>query len=101
MCQPDYTTTSLDAALVRLVRPGGRIVSVTNHVEVPHESRVAAAHVLVRNDPRDLESLVALVDDGAIELAVTEHHALAELSGLHRRGENGEIRGRVVIVSRA
>ncbi|MFI6031799.1 NADP-dependent oxidoreductase [Amycolatopsis magusensis] len=118
----DYTTTSLgDAldgpvdllfnlvglpkaegdALVRLVKPGGRVVSVTNHLDVPHESRVRAAHVLVRNDPRDLQALVSLVDDGEIELDVTEHHALAELPRIHRRGENGEIRGKVVIVIRA
>ncbi|MGY6653013.1 NADP-dependent oxidoreductase [Amycolatopsis sp. TRM77291] len=109
----DYTTTSLEgqvdvvlnlvgldeprsAALAALVRPGGRIVSVTNEFETPIAERVVA-----RNDSAQLAELVALVDSGAITVEVAERHRLTELASLHRRSEAGDIRGKVVVLPRS
>ncbi|WP_340681985.1 NADP-dependent oxidoreductase [Amycolatopsis coloradensis] len=110
----DYTTTSLgnaldgqvdvvlnlvgldeprSAALASLVRPGGRIVSVTNEFKAPITTRVVA-----RNDSAQLAELVTLVDSGTITVEITERHLLSALASLHRRSEAGGIRGKVVVL---
>ncbi|GAB3742059.1 NADP-dependent oxidoreductase [Amycolatopsis oliviviridis] len=86
------------AALVPLVRPGGRLVSVTNEIEAPPAGGVTTARVVVRNDPAQLAGLVALVDSGAMSVEVTESHSLHDLASLHRRSETGDIRGKVIVV---
>lgn len=110
----DYTTTSLgealdgqvdvvlnlvgldearSAALAALVRPGGRIVSVTNEFDAPNAARVVA-----RNDSAHLAELVALVDSGTIAVEVTERHGFSALASLHRRSEQGGIRGKIIVL---
>ncbi len=79
-------------ALAALVRPGGRIVSVTNEFETPIAERVVA-----RNDSAHLVELVALVDSGTITVEVTERHGFSALTSLHRRSEAGGIRGKIIV----
>lgn len=85
------------AALVPLVRRGGRIVSVTNPFEPPAGSGVTAAHMVARNDPAQLSKLVELVDAGTVTVAVSATHRLADLATVHRLGEAGLLRGKVLI----
>ncbi|GAA3039133.1 hypothetical protein GCM10020229_57900 [Kitasatospora albolonga] len=86
------------AALVPLVRRGGRIVSVATPVEPSHDAGVSAVHLVARNDVADLAALVGLVDAGAVRLDISSARPLSELAEVHRLGEAGLIRGKVLIV---
>lgn len=92
----DYTLTSLpqDADVVlNLVGTadlpaGGRKVSITTKV---------GTHVVTRYDRAELAELVALVESGELALDVTEVLPLDAIAEVHRRGEVGDIRGKIVL----
>ncbi|MCX4744938.1 NADP-dependent oxidoreductase [Kitasatospora sp. NBC_01287] len=86
------------AALVPLVRPGGRIVSIATPVEPPADAGVTALHMVARNDPGQLAALVELVDAGVITIDISESHPLSALADVHRRSAAGRIRGKVIII---
>jgi NADPH:quinone reductase-like Zn-dependent oxidoreductase len=82
-------------ALPLLVRPGGRVVTVATPVEPTVD--VSARHMVVRNDPACLETLVDLVDAGVIRLDISDRRDLADLPKLHRLSEAGGLRGKVIV----
>lgn len=86
------------AALASAVRPGGRIVSIATPVESPADAGVSAMHMVARNDVVQLAALVELVDAGEVALDISASHPLADLADVHRLGEAGRIRGKVVII---
>ncbi|MBB5624511.1 NADP-dependent oxidoreductase [Sphaerisporangium krabiense] len=115
----DYTATSLAEALdapvdvllnlvpippeaardlVRLVRPGGEIVSITAPFDPPPGAGVTAAHFVTRDDVDQLTAIAALVDDGALRVHVTAAHPLSALAHVHRESEAGRLHGKVVVV---
>jgi NADPH:quinone reductase-like Zn-dependent oxidoreductase len=83
------------AALVPLVRAGGRIVTVATPIDGSPD--VAAWHMVTRNDPADLAALVRLVDTGVLRLTITGRRTLADLPELHRLAETGGIRGKIIV----
>jgi NADPH:quinone reductase-like Zn-dependent oxidoreductase len=85
-------------ALASAVRPGGRIVSIATPVEPPAGAGVKAMHMVARNDVEHLAALVELVDAGVVTLDISASHPLADLADVHRLGEAGLIRGKVVII---
>ncbi|MGV9554802.1 NADP-dependent oxidoreductase [Streptomyces sp. NPDC003401] len=87
------------AALASAVRPGGRIVSIATPVEPPADAGVRAMHMVARNDVVQLAALVELVDAGEVALDISASRPLADLADVHRLGEAGRIRGKVVIIS--
>ena len=82
-------------ALPGLVRPGGRVVTVATPVEPTTDVR--AWHMVVRNDPACLATLVDLVDSGALRLDISARRDLADLPDLHRLCEAGRLRGKVIV----
>ena len=85
------------AALVPLVRPGGRIVTVATPIEAPESSEVTAWHMVTRNDPGDLAALVRLVDAGTLRLVITARRGLRDLPELHRLAESGGTHGKIIV----
>jgi NADPH:quinone reductase-like Zn-dependent oxidoreductase len=83
------------AALVPLVRPGGRIVTVATPVEAT--AGVRAWHMVTRNDPADLATLVRLVDEGVLRLVITARRTLADLPELHRLAASGGTHGKIIV----
>ncbi|MEZ0089196.1 NADP-dependent oxidoreductase [Streptacidiphilus sp. EB129] len=86
------------AALVPLVRPGGRIVSIATPVEPPADAGVTAMHMVARNDVAQLAALVELVDAGAVTIDISQSRPLADLADIHRSSDAGRTRGKVVII---
>ncbi|MBC9711292.1 NADP-dependent oxidoreductase [Streptomyces sp. TRM66268-LWL] len=102
------------AALVSLVRPGGRIVSIATPIDVAMPIDIAASgdsspsgaaapdvtslHMVARNDPTDLSALIALVDAGKVAVDVSATYPLSRLAEVHRLGETGRIRGKVLVI---
>ncbi|MDX2296707.1 MULTISPECIES: NADP-dependent oxidoreductase [Streptomyces] len=86
------------AALVPLVRRGGRIVSIATPVVPPLDAGVSATHMVARNDVADLRALVDLVDAGVLRVDISASRPLAELADVHRQSQAGRIRGKVLIV---
>ncbi len=80
------------AALVPLVGPGGRIVSIATPMDPPTDAGAAAMHMVARDDVAHLAALVDLVDAGALIIDVSESRLLADLADLadvHRLSEAG------------
>ncbi len=87
------------AALARVVRPGGRIVSIAGPVEAAPDvaPEVTSLHMVARNDPADLSALIALVDEGVVAVDISETHPLSALAEVHRLAEASRIRGKVLV----
>ncbi|MGI5242620.1 NADP-dependent oxidoreductase [Dactylosporangium sp. CA-139066] len=83
--------------LARLVKPDGRIVSVTNKVEVPGGSGIESVQFVVRDDAEDLAGLVRLVDAGTVRLDVAAERPIGELAAVHRAAEAGLLRGKTIL----
>nr|WP_042180643.1 NADP-dependent oxidoreductase [Kibdelosporangium sp. MJ126-NF4]CEL14495.1 Zinc-containing alcohol dehydrogenase superfamily [Kibdelosporangium sp. MJ126-NF4]CTQ88860.1 Zinc-containing alcohol dehydrogenase superfamily [Kibdelosporangium sp. MJ126-NF4] len=66
----------------------------------PVEADVPSTHVVMRYDRDHLSALVALIDAGVITVDVTASYPLAAMAEVHRRGEAGEFRGKVTVVTR-
>lgn len=87
------------AALVALVRDGGKVVSTTAFMATPgDEARdVKPATVFVLPNRHRLGELVSLVDSGALQVEVTRRIPLTELPALHAEAAAGRIAGKVVV----
>ncbi|MFQ1001933.1 NADP-dependent oxidoreductase [Modestobacter sp. SSW1-42] len=87
------------AALVAVVRDGGRVVSTTAFMATPgDEARgVSAATVFVLPNRDRLAELASLVDSGDLRLEVTRRIPLTELPALHAEAAAGRVTGKVVV----
>ncbi|WP_433726220.1 NADP-dependent oxidoreductase [Actinoplanes sp. CA-051413] len=83
------------AALVPLVRRGGRIITVATPIE--SSASVTARYMVTRNDPADLATLVRLVDEGVLRLVITDRRTLDDLPELHRLAESGRTHGKIIV----
>lgn len=89
------------AALVALVRDGGKVVSTTAFMATPSDEArgVTAATVFVLPDRERLSELVSLVDERSLQVEVTRRIPLAELPALHAEAAAGRIAGKVVVLA--
>lgn len=85
-------------ALVSLVRPGGRIVSIATPITPAADSGVTAMHMVARNDVAHLAELVKLLDTGMVTLDISESRPLNDLADVHRSSDAGRTRGKVVLI---
>ncbi|GGL37028.1 NADP-dependent oxidoreductase [Phycicoccus endophyticus] len=87
-------------ALVARVRDGGVVVSTTPTVATPgDESRgVRAETIYVHPDAEVLSGLVALVDQGELDVEIAERVPLSELPEVHARADAGQVHGKVIAV---
>ncbi|MEV7728611.1 zinc-binding dehydrogenase [Streptomyces sp. NPDC087917] len=86
------------AALVPLVRRGGRIISIATPIEPAADAGVSAMHIVARNDVAHLAALVELVDAAALSIDISETRPLADLADVHRLGEAGRTRGKIIVI---
>ncbi|MCZ2827839.1 NADP-dependent oxidoreductase [Modestobacter sp. VKM Ac-2986] len=88
------------AALVAVVRDGGRVVSTTAFMATPgDEARgVSAATVFVLPNRDRLAELASLVDSGDLQIEVTRRIPLTELPALHAEAAAGRVTGKVVVL---
>ena len=87
------------AALVALVRDGGKVVSTTAFMATPGDDArgVTAATVFVLPDRERLTQLASLVDSGELQVEVTRRIPLTELPALHAEAAAGRIAGKVIV----
>ncbi|QYC43287.1 Zinc-type alcohol dehydrogenase-like protein [Nonomuraea coxensis DSM 45129] len=84
------------AAVGRLVRPGGVLVSATAPVETP--PGVTSIRFVARNDAAQLAALAALAEEGGLVVDVAERLPLTELEAVHRRAESGRGTGGKIVL---
>jgi NADPH:quinone reductase-like Zn-dependent oxidoreductase len=77
------------------VRRGGTIISAAAPVTPP--PGVSSSHMVVRYDTGQLTELVTLVDAGVVTVDITGTYPLDAIAEIHRRGEKGDIRGKITI----
>ncbi|NHC44144.1 NADP-dependent oxidoreductase [Motilibacter aurantiacus] len=89
------------AALVTLVRDGGRLVNTTVWMPAPSDDErdVRGIDLFVRSDADQLADLVARVSTGELLLDVAQRVALADLPALHAQAGAGELSGKAVVVA--
>lgn len=85
------------AAVVRLVRPGGVIVTTASDAEDDTERGVRAVAMFVESDAAQLASIVELVDAGELSVDISARFRLPELAEVHRQGAAGAFRGKVLV----
>ena len=86
------------AAVVKLIRPGGVIITTATAAEADSERGVRALPVFVRSDAAQLANLVAKVDAGELQVNVTARYPLTELGHVHELGAAGTFSGKVLII---
>jgi NADPH:quinone reductase-like Zn-dependent oxidoreductase len=86
------------AAMARLVRAGG-VVLTTIPSSMPEETNgVRAAPVFVRSDADQLAALAAKVDAGELHVEIAERLPLHALAAVHARADAGALLGKVVLL---
>jgi NADPH:quinone reductase-like Zn-dependent oxidoreductase len=92
------TSPEETAALTRLVRDGGVLVSTTTPAPEDPARRVAAVRVFARSDARQLAGLVDRVDAGTLRIDVAVRRPLAELAAVHDEAAQGRLAGKTVLL---
>jgi NADPH:quinone reductase-like Zn-dependent oxidoreductase len=97
-----FDSTAQGAASLRVLRPGGVLVSILEHGDPELAARVTAAGrrfagVSVEPDYASLEAIAALVDEGRIRPYVEETLPLAEVAKAHALIETGRVQGKLVL----
>ena len=85
------------AGLTDLVADGGVIVSTTPPAPDDPGRGVQSVRSFVRSDAGQLATIVERVDSGELLLDVSGRFPLSEIVRVHRLGEAGEFRGKVVL----
>lgn len=94
----DYFTRSL-----RVLRPGGTLVSILPADATPENARAAeaagvrAASMLVEPDHTALEAITGLVESGRMRVLVDAVLPLADAAKAHELGETGRTTGKIVL----
>ncbi|MFI5571472.1 NADP-dependent oxidoreductase [Streptomyces sp. NPDC051740] len=90
-----FDTVGGDAlkASANLLAPEGRLASITDPEAVSYGGR----YWFVRPDPRDLQHLSDLADQGTITIHVSETFPLERAADAHRLNQEGRTRGKIVV----
>lgn len=93
-----YATRSLD-----VLAPGGLLLEIPSGSDLPPRRAMAdrglrALNLLVEPDGAGLAHLAHLVETGALLVDVEHAAPLAKVAELHRAGETGRTRGKLVVV---
>ncbi|WP_030867179.1 NADP-dependent oxidoreductase [Streptomyces sp. NRRL S-37] len=76
-----------------LLAPEGRLASITDPEVVSYGGR----YWFVRPDPRDLQHLSDLADQGTVTVHVSETFPLERAADAHRLNQEGRTRGKIVV----
>jgi NADPH:quinone reductase-like Zn-dependent oxidoreductase len=87
-------------SIVDVVRSGGMIASITGKIDAPSSTAVTSVQFITRNDPAILDELVHLVDAGELSVDISERLPLSQVAEVHRRSEQGDVRGKVILLPR-
>ncbi|KAA1419765.1 NADP-dependent oxidoreductase [Mumia zhuanghuii] len=90
----DYVGGDAIDTAAALLKPGGRIVSIT---DPRARSELGGDYAWVRPDAADLAELARLVDDGVLRVEVAEVFDLEHAADAYRAVETGHTRGKVVV----
>ncbi|MFF1868585.1 NADP-dependent oxidoreductase [Kitasatospora herbaricolor] len=90
------------AGSVRVLRPGGTLVSIvppdgTFPAEEAEAARVRAVFMLVEPDQHALREIGALVEDGRLRVVVEKVFPLKDAAAAHTLGESGRTTGKIVL----
>ncbi|MEU3101580.1 NADP-dependent oxidoreductase [Streptomyces griseoflavus] len=80
-------------ASVNLLAPEGRLASIAD----PEVVSLGGQYWFVRPDPRDLQHLSDLADQGVVTVHVSETFPLERAADAHRLNEEGRTRGKIVV----
>ncbi|WP_030435878.1 NADP-dependent oxidoreductase [Actinoplanes subtropicus] len=85
------------SAIVEQIRPGGVLVSAVGPVEA---DGIRTIPMGVRSDAAQLAELARRVEAGTLKLDISARYRLADLPEVHALGEQGALRGKVVVTVR-
>ncbi|GAA4336902.1 NADP-dependent oxidoreductase [Flaviaesturariibacter amylovorans] len=88
---------------LRLLRPGGILVSIVGGAKEPvlaaaSESGVTAKNYLVHSSGADMEALAGLLSSGALKPQVESRFPFEEMAAAHAQIETGRTRGKVIVL---
>ncbi|MDO5076436.1 NADP-dependent oxidoreductase [Corynebacterium sp.] len=82
-----------------LVAPEGIIVSVPDpsHLHEAHARRIQAEWVFVHPDCYQLQEITQLIDTANLKINIDRRYSLDEIAAAHAFGEEGHVRGKLVV----
>ena len=81
----------------KVLKPGGRVVTVATASGESSESRVRDAFIIVRADGSQLAQIARMIDAGELRVYLEQSFELAEARQAYARAERGGIRGKVAL----
>ncbi len=84
---------------LEVLKPGGRLIT-TLMPQYKAEAEAKSIHMegyMAQSDPKDLEQIAKLVDDGKIKPYISHTFMLAEAKDAQEMGEHGHAKGKIVI----
>lgn len=91
------------AESLKVLRPGGTLVSIVGGVKEPvklfaDERRVTAKNYLVHSSGADMEQLAGLLQSGVLKPYLSHHFPIEDIARAHGQIETGRTRGKVVVI---
>ncbi len=81
----------------RVLKPGGKLVTVATQSEGTVEQRVRDAFMLVQADGAQLAEIAALIDAGELRVFVAEVFPLNGAREAYARARQGNLRGKIIL----
>jgi NADPH:quinone reductase-like Zn-dependent oxidoreductase len=81
----------------RVLKPGGKVVTIAAQSEGVAERRVRDAFMLVEANRSQLEEIARLIDAGVLRVFVAEVFPLSEAAQGYARAVEGKMRGKIVL----
>jgi len=81
----------------KVLKPGGKVVTVATVSERSHESRVRDAFMIVRADGSQLARIASLIDAGELRVYLEQTFELAEAREAYAKAGQGGKRGKVAL----
>jgi len=84
-----------------LVAPGGVLVTTTSPATDDPDRKVRAMRMFVRSDAGQLAAIVDRIDRGELRVDVSGRYSISDISLVHQLGDDGKLRGKVVLLPAA
>lgn len=84
---------------LKIIKKGGRLITTVapEYKQAALEKNIHLENFMAQSDPEDLEQIASLIDSGKVKPIVTNVFPLEEAAEAQKLGEEGHVRGKIVL----